>query len=145
MINIHSSYFSVGNPLQILDRWFNPPRHIKTVMLRDKPLEVEWTKRAQLALSRRDKPLVIEMQLLFSCVVKKRVIFHDSYDLDTVSVNDEITIAFRAVESTSCDPIEFANNYPVKQELESTAALKMRPKHLLVDCVRSKWVGEYKI
>jgi len=48
MINIHNSYFSVGNPLQALDRWFNPPRHMKTVMLRDKRFEVEWTKRAQL-------------------------------------------------------------------------------------------------
>lgn len=145
MINIHASYFSIGNPLQYLDRWFNPPRHTKTVTLRDKPLDVEWTKRAQRALGQRDKPLVIEMQLYFSCVVKKRVLFHDSYDLDAVAVNDEITVAFRPVESTSCDPVEFAKNYPVKQEFESTAALKMRPKHLLVDYVHGKWVGEYTI
>jgi len=145
MINIHNSYFSVGNPLQVLDRWLNPPRHTKTVMLRDKPFEVEWTNRAQRALERRDTPLVIEMQLYFSCVVKKRVLFHDSYDLDAISINDEITIAFRTVESTTCDPIEFAQKFPVKREFESTAAAKMRPKYLLVDHVHGKWTGEYKI
>jgi len=145
MINIHNSYFSVGNPLQVLDRWLNPPRHTKTVMLRDKPFEVEWTKRAQHALEQRNKPLIIEMQLYFSCVIKKRVLFHDSYDLESVSVNDDITIAFRPVESTSCDPVEFAKNYPVKQQFESTAASKMRPKYLLVDYVRGKWVGEFRV
>jgi len=145
MINIHNSYFSVGNPLQALDRWFNPPRHTKTVMLRDKPFEVEWTKRAQRAFERRNKPLIIEMQLYFSCVIKKRVLFHDSYDLESINVNDNITIAFRPVESTSCDPIEFAKNYPVKQQFKSTAASKMRPKYLLVDYVRGKWVGEFRV
>lgn len=145
MINIHASYFSVGNPLQILDRWLNPPRHTKTVMLRERPFEVEWTKRAQRKLERRDTPLIVEMQLYFSCVVKKRVLFHDSYDLDAVAVNDDITVAFRTVESTACDPVDFAKNFPVKQELDSTAAEKMRPKHLLVDYVSGKWVGEYRI
>lgn len=145
MINIHNSYFSVGNPLQILDKWFNPPRHSKTVTLRDKPVEVEWTRRAQRALESRDNPLIVEMQLYFSCVVKKRVLFHDSYDLETVTVNNDITVAFRTVESTSCDPIEFAENFPIKQEFESKAASKMRPKHLLVDYVDDNWVGEYRI
>lgn len=145
MINIHASYFSVGNPFQYLDRWLNPPRYTKTVTLRERPLEVEWTKRAQRALEQRDNPLVVEMQLMFSCVVKKRVLFHDSYNLDVVNVNDQLTIAFRPVESTACDPVEFAKNYPVKREFDSTASSKIRPKHLLIDYAEGKWIGEFII
>lgn len=145
MINIHASYFSIGNPLQILDRWFNPPRFTKTVKLRERSFEVSWTQRAQRKLEQRDAPLVVEMQLYFTCVVKKRVLFHDSYDLDAVPVNNDITIAFRTVESTSCDPVEFAKNFPIKQEFTSAAALKMRPKYLLIDYVNGKWAGEYRI
>jgi len=145
MINIHNSYFSVGNPLQMLDRWLNPARHTKNVLLRDKGVEVEWTNRAQREMEKRDNPLVVEMQLMFSCVVKKRTIFHDSYDLETIQINDKLKVAFRPVESTSCDPVEFAEKYPVKREFDSTASSKIRPKHLLIDFVNGKWVGEYDI
>ena len=145
MINVHASYFSVGNPLQIFDRWLNPPRFTKTIKLRERSFEVEWTQRAQRKLEQREIPLIVEMQLYFSCVVKKRVLFHDSYDLDAVTVNDDIAIAFRTVESTACDPVEFARNFPIKNDLDSTAAAKMKPKYLLVDYVGNKWVGEYKI
>jgi hypothetical protein len=145
MINIHGSYFSISNPLQMLDRWLHPVRHTKRVSLRDREMEVEWTSRAQHELEKRDTPLVVEMQLMFSCVVKKRTIFHDSCDLDTVAVSDKLKVAFRPVEPTSCDPVEFATKYPVKREFDSAASLKIRPKHLLVDYVNGEWAGEFGI
>ncbi|KPK12062.1 MAG: hypothetical protein AMJ68_03660 [Acidithiobacillales bacterium SG8_45] len=144
-MNIHGSYFSISNPLQMLDRWLHPVRHTKRVSLRDREMEVEWTSRAQHELEKRDTPLVVEMQLMFSCVVKKRTIFHDSCDLDTVAVSDKLKVAFRPVEPTSCDPVEFATKYPVKREFDSAASLKIRPKHLLVDYVNGEWAGEFGI
>ena len=145
MINIHASYFSVGNPLQLLDRWFNPPRHNKTVTLRDHPINVEWTKRAHRELGKRNRPLFVEMQLYFTCVVKKRVLFQETYESDTVPVSKHMVIDFRPVESTSCDPVEFAQKFPVKQEFETSAAMKMRPKTLLVDFKGGKWSGEFSV
>jgi len=145
MINIHNSYFSIDNPLQMLDRWLHPARHAKTVSVRDAEVGVEWTHRAEREMEKRDTPLVVEMQLMFSCVVKKRTIFHESCDLDTVEVNDKLKVAFRAVEPTSCDPVEFATNYPVKREFDSTASLKIRPKHLRIDYVNGKWTGEFGV
>jgi len=145
MINIHASYFSIANPLQILDRWMHPPRLRKTVTVRQHPLEVEWTQRAQRALDQRDTPLLVEMQLYFSCVVKKRVLFHDSAGSEAIPVNDKMTILFHPVESESCDPVEFAQSFPVKQQFGSAGAMKMRPKHLRVDFRGGKWIGEFGI
>lgn len=145
MINIHASYFSIGNPFQVLDRWLNPPRHTRSVTLRNHPLKVEWTQRAESELVGRGRPLVIEMQLYFSCVIKKRVLFHDSYEKNTIPVSDHIVIDFRPVESESCDPWEFAKNFPVKQEFKTMAAVKMHPKSLLVDYKSGKWIGEFNI
>lgn len=145
MINIHASYFSIANPLQMLDRWVHPPRLSKTVALREHPLEVEWTRRAQRALEQRDLPLLVEMQLYFSCVVKKRVLFHDGAVAAATPVNDNMAIVFRPVESESCDPIEFARSFPVKQQFGSAGAMKMRPKYLRVDYKSGKWIGEFRI
>lgn len=145
MINIHASYFSIGNPFEYFDRWINPPRFVQTVSLRGYPLRVEWTRRAQRALDNRTQSLLVEMQLYFSCVVKKRVLFHDTEYAEAAQVTDKLAVSFRPVESNSCDPIEFAKSFPVKQEFESAGAQKMRPKQLLVDYKGGKWIGEYRV
>ena len=44
------------------------------ITLHDKSLEVRLTAAAQKALARRETPLVAEMELLFSCLLRKRVL-----------------------------------------------------------------------
>ena len=148
MMNIHESYFSFGaayNPMPLFERWFNPFNNSKTVDIKEFPVEIEWTLRAERELAHRSTPLIVEMQIYFSCVVKKRVLFHDSTGLETTRVNDKMEVCFRAVESNSCDPVEFANNFPIKSPFESAAATKMHPKNLTVDFKRGQWVGEFTI
>ena len=48
-----------------------------SVLVKGKPLLVEWTRAADRELANRDRPLVIELELYFSCLVKKFVHFHD--------------------------------------------------------------------
>jgi hypothetical protein len=45
------------------------------ITLHDKSLEIRLTRAAQQALARRATPLVVEMELLFSCLRRKRVHF----------------------------------------------------------------------
>lgn len=145
MINIHASYFSIENPFRLLDRWFNPPCYGQNVVLRNHTVEVQWTRRAERELSKRDQPLIVELQLYFSCTIKKRVLFHEALEVNTTRVNDHLSIVFRPVEANSCDPVEFAKNYPVKQEYQSAGAIKMHPKSLLIDYKNDNWVGEFSI
>ena len=147
-MNIHGSYFSFTaaySPLPLLERWLNPYKGAKTVKLGKYPIAIEWTQRAEKRLAQRTTPLIAEIQIYFSCVVKKRVLFHDSSELETTPVDDRLEICFRAVESNSCDPVEFARNFPVKNSFTSRTALKMHPKKLSIDFKQDRWVGEFTI
>lgn len=144
-MNIHNSYFSITNPLRVIDRWLHPFRHRTLINLRKHDLCIEWTQRAEQALQNRTAPLITEMQLYFTCVIKKRVLFHEQFDSDSLPVNDKLAVAFRTVESTSCDPVEFAANFPVKRELQSPAANKIHPVKLQLDFQNNDWLGEFYI
>lgn len=85
------------------------------------------------------------MQLYFSCVVKKRVLFHEQSLHPDHVVNDKLRILFRCVQPTSCDPEEFARHYPEKRQLQSTAAQRMHPKELVFDFRDGHWQGEFRI
>jgi len=104
---------------------------------------VQWTGCAERALCSRRVPLVIEMQLNFSCVVKKRVLFHDRTDFETTGINDNIQIAFRPIQAAACDPEEFARNYPVGRVLNAPAATRMIPSKISIDFRKRRWQGEF--
>jgi len=142
------SLFSFGpgiNPYYYFDKWFNPYYHRKTITFRKNQLTIEWTKRADHALSQSTKNLIVEMQLYFSCVVKKRVLFTEQADFQTISVKDNLSVAFHPVEAASCDPIEFAKNFPARHEFDSVSAKKMRPRELKIDYKNNAWQGEFYI
>jgi hypothetical protein len=144
-MNIHGSYFSITSPLTIVDRWLNPFRYKEAIYLNGKSLRIELTHRADNALQLRDTPLIVEMQLYFSCVVKKRLLFHNETGLEKTVVSDKLSLAFRPVEALSCDPVEFANKYPVKRQLTSKSAIQMHPSLLQVDFKQGNWSGQFMI
>lgn len=145
-MNIHAGYFEIPTLTTLrraIDRRLNPYRHQVDAILRGKPLAISWTARAERALAARDAPLIAEMQLYFSCVVKKRVLFHGRSELPATPVDERLQVLFRPVESTSCDPVEFARNFPVKRAFDSPAAQKLRPSALQLDYRNGSWVGEF--
>lgn len=144
-MNLRKSYFAIPSPLLFIDRWLNPSKRTNTILLREHSLKVSWTNRAERALKARNKPLIAEMQLYFSCMIKKRVLFHDDTELEAVAVNKQLKVLFRPVQSTSCSPEEFAEKHPIKQEFKTVGAVKMKPKSLEIDFKKGQWVGEYQV
>ena len=140
---LQGSYFSIESPVRLLDRCLHSYCHYRNVVLGNKNLRVEWTDRADCALKARSEPLTIEMQLYFSCVLKKRVLFHETSEIDTVDVNSFMKIAFRPIQSKACNPEEFAKDYPLGRELVSPAASRMIPSKLSIDFRRGQWQGEF--
>lgn len=146
-MGLRNSYFSLAglNPFAALERWLHPYRHQRQVPLRGKTLTLRWTARAERALRRRHTPLAVEMQIYFSCVVKKRVLFPEEATTDAQPVDQRFLLSLRAVESDRCDPIAFAARYPARRELDSSQARKMRARELRIDYRRGAWEGVFLI
>ena len=142
-LQLQAGYFSIKNPLQIFDRWINPFHHKDSIDIRGKKMAIMYSRRAEKALQQRSNPLIAELQLYFTCVVQKRVNFHDQTDLETISANPHLKIAYHTVQSNACDPVEFAEKHPVKKELKSKGAQTMRPSLFQIDYKNGEWVGEF--
>ena len=144
-MDLRNCYFSITSPLEIFDRWLHPFKYQTNISLRDNDLSVSWTTRADRALKARTQPLIAEMQLYFSCVVKKRVIFNSHAVHDTTPVLPGLEVCFRAVPASSCSPEEFARNYPVDGEFDSQASKQMHPSALFIDFKDQQWVASFNI
>lgn len=144
----NNSYFSAGEAFNFgrrLDRLLNPYCNNIITEYRGSPLQVSFTRRAGRQLEKRSQPLIVEMQLYFSCVALKRVLFHEQTDFSGFPLTNKLHLAFNTVESESCDPVQFAEHHPAKRRLDSARALKMRPRRLLLDYRKDHWTGEYMV
>ena len=120
-------------------------RFVAEVQVNGKPVAIEWSRAAQAALARRSHPLTLELELYFSCLVKKFVHFHESMpDRETIAVNDKLRIYFRAVASTACsmDLAQRLGRQP-ETELHTDAARKLAPRRVWLDHRRGAFVAEY--
>ena len=142
-LQLQASYFSIKNPLQVIDRWLNPWHHMDSIDIRGKKMAILYSKRAEKALIKRNTSLIAELQLYFTCVVQKRVIFHDKTERDTIKANNNLEILYHTVQSDACDPVEFAEKHPVKKELQSKGAQAMRPSILKIDFKDGQWIGDF--
>lgn len=124
---------------------FTPYKYSESCKLKGKPFLIRYTKRAKEELEKRTQPLIIEMQIYFSCMVQKRVLFHTDYKHPTQSVNNKISISLRTVQSDVCDPVYYAKHHPEKKELTGQKAQNMTAKELIFDFQNGKWIGGFKI
>lgn len=116
-----------------------------TVSVNGKPLAVGWTRAAARKLAGRPQPLVVELELYFSCLVKKFVHFHDAApQRATVQVTDELHLYFHAVTSTACtmDAAERLGRQP-ETELDTAATRSMAPKRVRLDFKKGQWQGMF--
>ena len=117
-----------------------------TVHINGKPVAIEMSTAATHALLQREKPLLAEMELYFSCLVRKRVRFHElstplSNDNQQAWVTDELTVSFRPVMTQSCS-IGDADEPPVTDfPINRPAAFV--PRWLHIDYQREEWLGEF--
>lgn len=139
------TFFDPGHPLRWLEQRFNGFTHQNTVSLNGQSLTVCWTRRAQREMDNRQQPLTVEMQLLFSCVVKKRLLFGRQAGEAMVPVNSDLSVGLSAVASKACSPEEFAQDYPEGRDLSETYAGRLSPSRLQIDFRQGEWQGQFYI
>ncbi len=139
------TFFDPGHPLLWLERCFNRFNHQQVVSLNGQALTVAWTARADREMQSRKQPLMVEMQLLFSCVVKKRVLFEVDCRDQMVAVTDALSVGLSAVASKACSPEEFASHYPEGKDLSGSYAGRLSPGRLEIDFRQGEWKGQFYI
>ncbi len=111
------------------------------ITLHEKSLEIRLTKAAQKALARRERPLVAEMELLFSCLLRKRVYFGESTE-QSVPVSAQLAVRFKPIMTRRCSVAEGGATPPsIGFPLENPRPYV--PNWLAIDYRRGQWVGDF--
>jgi hypothetical protein len=103
-------------------------------------LTVKLTQRAELALSLRHKPLLAEMELYFSCLLRKKVRFHES-DEGTI-VTDKLWVSFRPVMTEKCSN-DYEGDAPPVTDFPIQKTWQYVPHWLRIDYTNGEWQGEF--
>jgi len=119
--------------------------HAGEALINGRPVRVEWTSRAEAALRARAQPLIVELELYFSCLVKKFVHVRENADGHALAwVDPRLALYFRPVTSTSCTPqtAERLGRQP-EVEIDTPATRRIAPKRVRLDFRDGGWHGSY--
>ena len=111
------------------------------VILHDKSLEVRLTAAAKDALARRTAPLVAEMELLFSCLLRKRVLLGGAL-AGADPVNDRLAVRFRPIMTRHCN-VSDNDGPPPSDDFPIANPRPYVPNWLRIDFRRGEWLGEF--
>ena len=105
-------------------------------------VEIVFTKKAQKMLQKRPMPLFIDMELFFSCLIRKRVLFSDEIPERAVRISNNVYIGFHPVMTKSCDMDSFVGK-PALTDFPIKKPDGFIPHWLKVDYKKGQWTGEF--
>jgi hypothetical protein len=115
-----------------------------TVSFKGKSLRVAISKAAQRALDRRAGALLLEMELYFSCLLRKRVYVREDFEGgDVIPVADKLHIRFRPVATQTCAMREVPRDNPPVRDMPIVHPERYFPHWLTLDYRRGKWLAEF--
>ena len=115
-----------------------------TIQLHGKPVRVELSAAAERALAQRREALCAEVQLIFGCMIAKRVRFSDEANKDAVPVNPKLSVWFRPAryeKACSFDEIDsgaVASDFPMAVDRKGFV-----PDVVRIDYRAGKWAGDF--
>jgi hypothetical protein len=115
------------------------------VALGSRELELRFTPRATAQLDAELEPLDIELELYFSCLIRKRVYVRREPRADVTArgrVNEHVTVSFRPVMTKACAVHDVAGA-PDLEPIPLVRPGAFTPKWLHLDFRHGDWVGEF--
>jgi len=114
------------------------------VLIDGRTLSVQLSRAAEQALGERVTPLVVEMELYFSCLIRKRVRFHTVQRTEqSVAVNNRLNVSFRPMMTEQCR-LDDNDDAPVPStEFPIVKAAAYIPHWLKIDYRKGEWLGEF--
>ena len=116
-----------------------------TVEILGKNILVEWTASAEQAMNSLTAPLKVEMELYFSCLIRKVVRFNEASTMRYgVAVTPKLTVGFRPIVTRSCKVSEIGDDEePPVEDFMLTKPEAFVPKKLFIDFKRGVWIGKF--
>ena len=114
----------------------------KQIELLGRKVMITLSSAAVTALSQRDKLLVAEMELYFSCLIRKKVRFRENVEGELVYVTDQLSVRFRPVMTAICG-IDYEGDEPPLTDFPIKKPESFVPHWLKLDFKKDKWIGEF--
>ena len=114
----------------------------KKIKMQGKSVTVNLSKSAEKALTSRDKILVAEMELYFSCLIRKQVRFKENLEGDLVNVTEQFAVRFRPVMTKTCGT-DYEGNEPPLEDFPIVKPESFVPHWLKIDYKKDEWIGEF--
>lgn len=116
---------------------------IHSIQLDGKSIEVHLSGTALQALEQRQQSLVAEIELYFSCLIRKKVRFYDNDPTESATtVTDRLKIRFRPIMTAHCGR-DYNGDEPPTTDFPIVDASRFVPKHLYIDHQHQQWLGGF--
>lgn len=113
------------------------------IQVHGKRVRVELTNAAEAALAKRRNILLAEMELYFSCFIRKRVRFTEATTPSAdAGDHDRLRVSFRAVTTKHCR-IDEVEGDPPQVAMPIVHLKPFIPSWLRIDYRRGQWRGEF--
>ena len=114
-----------------------------TVEILGKPVLVEWSQSADKKLQELTEPLRVEMELYFSCLLRKAVRFGgDAQAANFTSAAPHLQVGFRPVMTKVCRLSDHEGDPPL-EDFPIVKPEAFVPKRLSIDYKAGNWVGDF--
>ena len=132
----------------------NPTQPLQqSVEIDGRTVAIELSRAASKALVARTTPLLVEMELYFSCLIRKQVRFRDAAAVSddtadvpghshTVKLNERLQISFRPVMTRVCGK-DFEGDEPPLTDFPIAKTRPYVPRWLHIDFRKDQWQGEF--
>lgn len=117
------------------------------ITLHHKPLEVRLSRSAEKALAARSGVVLAEMNLMFACMVRKRVTFREldnreSAEKAIIPVSAGLSVHFVALMSrAACATVAGGSTSPTYEPLDNQRPYV--PRWLFIDFRKGQWLGDF--
>ena len=120
----------------------------ETIEMLGKKITLEISDRAKRQLQDRKKPLFVEMELYFSCLLRKEIRIRETLreKLDeefAVQFSDILHVSFRPVITKSCSVSSCQGEKPPLSDFPIKKPRSYVPKWLKLDFKKGEWCGDF--
>jgi len=109
------------------------------------PFDIRLSRSALRRLQQQHVPLLVELELYFSCLLRKRVRFPDNAPADALPLpcpHPMLEVRFRPVMTRACSMAE-VDSAPDLEAFPIRRPASFRPRWLQLDFRDGRWTGEF--